>query len=156
MTDETGFDEDFVAQFQTAVTNLEQGLLDFIQNNSDPEILAEVVSRLHLLKGHVGLLYDELTASFADALGNTAELSLEDGTKIEKKWSSTRRGWQHKDIASAVSRRLAERSIDVETGEVTMTAQEIAEHMLDYVQPSYWKTKPVAETKTSIIVRRPK
>lgn len=161
--------DDFVARFRNAVAALEAGMVSFLQRNSEPDTLAEVLADLHLLKSEVGLIYDELAAATADALGTEAELVLDDGTKIEKKWSSTRRGWQHKDLAHAVAHRVAERAVDLETGEVVMTPEEIAEHMLDYVQPSYWKVKPVAElgldvdnycevgeTKTSIIVRRTK
>jgi hypothetical protein len=167
VSDETA--DNFIADFRASLGALEEGLQGFLRDNSEPETLAEVLSDLHLLKTHVGLLYDELAAATADAFGTEAECTLSDGTVIEKKWSSTRRGWQHKDLAHAVATRIAEQAVDLDTGEVVMTPAQIAEHMLDYVQPSYWKVKPVStlgldvdnycevgETKTSMIVRRAK
>jgi hypothetical protein len=60
-------------------------------------------------------------------------------------------------------------AIDMDTGEVVMSPQEVAERVLDYVQPSYWRIKKLAELginadnycelgepKTSIAVRRAK
>ena len=161
------YGEDFVANLFKSIDLFESDLNDFLANNFEPETLCEVLSQVHLAKTNLTALYEKLTARTADALGDTEELVLSDGTKIEKKWSSTRRGWQHRDLANAVARRLVEKSIDMETGEVTLTPKEIAEGMIDYVQPSYWKVKKVSElgldvdnycevgeTKTSIIVRR--
>ena len=68
-----------------------------------------------------------------------------------------------------VARRLDDISVDMDTGERTMSAQEMVIKVLDYVQPSYWRVKElgkigisadkfceVGETKESIIVRKAK
>jgi hypothetical protein len=62
-----------------------------------------------------------------------------------------------------------ESSVDLDTGEVLLSPQEIAVKMLDFVQPSYWRVKELAkfginadnycevgDYKTNIIVRKAK
>lgn len=166
---DSAYDRDFVAELFSALNNLETSLIEFLANNSEPETLCEVLAKLNEAKYEFGLMYDMVAAKTADAMGDQGELVLDDGVKIEKKWSSTRRGWQHKDLAGIVAHRLAEQAIDMETGEVIYSPEELARMMLDYVQPSYWKAKPVrelgievdnycevGETKTSLIVRKNK
>jgi hypothetical protein len=161
------YGEDFVANLFKSIDLFELGLENFLTNNFEPDTLCEALSRVHEAKSRVSALYEKLSARTADALGDAQEIVLEDGTKIEKKWSSTRRGWQHRDLAQAVAGRLSDKSVDMETGEVLMSPKEIAEQMVEYLQPSYWKVKKVAElgldvdnycevgeTKTSIIVRK--
>ena len=80
-----------------------------------------------------------------------------------------RKGWKHLELGSAVAERLVKMSIDMDTGEVTKSPKEIAEEMLAYCAPSYWRIKELnkiglnadnfsetGELKTSIIVRKPK
>ena len=38
-----------------------------------------------------------------------------------------------------VFERLQQSSVDMDTGEVTLSTEEIVNRILDYVQPSYWR-----------------
>jgi hypothetical protein len=100
-------------------------------------------------------------------MGKEQEILLSNGAKIEKKFSNSRSGWQHKDLAGSVAKKIIDLSVDMETGEVMATPQEMLVQMLDYVQPSYWRIKElqkiginpdnyceVGDMKTSIIVRK--
>jgi hypothetical protein len=107
--------------------------------------------------------------ALSEIMGPVESLHLSDGTTIEKKSSYDRKGWKHADLGSAVAERLVKMSIDMDTGEVTKSPKEIAQEMLSYCAPSYWRIKElnkiglnadnfseVGELKTSIIVRKPK
>jgi len=166
---DSAYDRDFVKELFESINLLEESILDFLANNSESETIGEVLCKLHEAKHEFGLLYDMVASAAATAMGENGELVLDDGIKIEKKWSSARRGWQHKDLADIVARRLVEKSVDMGTGEIIYSPEEMARKMLDYVQPSYWKAKQVSElgidvdnycevgeTKTSIIIRRNK
>ena len=94
-------------------------------------------------------------------------LGLRDSATVERKMSSSRSGWQHKDLARDVIDRIEQSSVDMDTGEVVLSPTEMALKMLDYVQPSYWRVGELnkiglnpdnycaaSESKISIIVRR--
>lgn len=160
-------DENFVDATGKFLDNLYGQVEDFVSNNSEEETLGEVLVLFHRFKAEFGAIYDLISQAMSESMGQDGEFLLPDGTKIEKKWASTRRGWQHKDLARVVSDKIAQMSVDMETGEVVLSPQEMISKMLDYVQPSYWKSKPVStlgidvdnycetgEVKTSIIVRR--
>jgi hypothetical protein len=68
-----------------------------------------------------------------------------------------------------VARRLVFESIDMETGEIMVSPEQLILKVLDFVQPSYWRIKElskiginadkfceVGEHKTNIIVRKGK
>lgn len=143
-----------------------------ITETSDNWDLAEAcdyLSYMHQMKTTLGLVFDSVSHIVSQKMGDTPEVTTSDGSKIEKKFASSRKAWQHKDLAAAVASRLNDMSIDIDTGEVVMRPEEIAEKMLDYVQPSYWRIRElgaiginadmyceVSEATESIIVRKAK
>lgn len=152
---------------------INQALLDAdtaITENRQTWDLAEIadyVGSLNELKATFGIVYDALTSLLSERMGQMPEITTSTGMKIEKKMSTGRKAWQHADLAQVVAQRLADMSIDLDTGEVTMSSQQIAEKMLEFVQPSYWRIKPleqiginpdhfceVGDTKEGIIVRK--
>jgi hypothetical protein len=105
----------------------------------------------------------------ARIIGDEQEINLASGIKIEKNSSYERKGWKHKDLGSAVADKLMKMSVDMDTGEIMKSPQEIALDMLTYCAPSYWRVKElnkiginpdnyceVGDLKTSIIVRKAK
>lgn len=131
--------------------------------------VCEILVELHKLKDELSLVYASASHIASESLGDTSELLLNDGSRIEKKTASDRKAWRHKEIAAVVARRLASLAVDMDTGERVMSMEEVAERVLDYVQPSYWRIKQlselginaddycdVGEAKTNIIVRKAK
>jgi len=128
------------------------------------------LSELNRLKLEVSVLYDSSVAIVAEKMADLPEIVLADGTKLEKKTSYDRKSWKHDELADVVSRRIVQLSTDLDTGEVAATPETVGREMLKYLQPSYWRVKALSgigvtadeycevseESKTSVIVRRPK
>lgn len=147
--------------------NLSRELESYVATNPKAEDACAVLFDLNMAKRDMSMIYDDFAASVGNMIENNKEVKIEGKGLIEKKSSYERRAWQHRDLASAVASKLSRMSIDMDTGEVLKTPEEVAIQILDYVQPSYWRVKELSniginadnycETgnlKTSIIVRK--
>ena len=155
----TEFRKAIIAISDKALENLEQ---------DDEQLWCDTLVLLHAIKGDISSVFTQYSNLLSDKI-DASEHSASNGQVIEKKSAFDRKGWKHEDIASEVLRRLGDLSVDMDTGEVIMTSEEIALKLLEYVQPSYWRVKElsklginadqyceVGELKTSIIVRKEK
>lgn len=157
------------------ITEIKQKILDLDEvvgsdlQSMEIEKICELLVSLHRLKDDISLVYSSASHIALSQFGDNSEMLLNDGSRIEKKIGSDRRAWKHKEIASVVARKLSSLAVDMDTGERIMSMEEVAERVLDYVQPSYWRVKQlselginaddyceVGEEKTSIIVRKAK
>ena len=138
-------------------------------SGTDMNEMAEYVSALHLAKANMGIAYDFACSALSASMSSVPEMVLSDGTKIEKRAAADRKKWQHDNLAQNVASRISDMAVDMETGEVVLTPQDMMVKMLDYCAPSYWRVKELAkiginadkfcdvsESKESIIVRRAK
>jgi hypothetical protein len=160
---------DFVNDFRNAILRLDTALSEFSEKGPTADEAAEALVALNIAKAEVGMVYDVLANLVSDLMANTDEIPLPDGSRIEKKWGSSRTGWRHKDLNSVVARRIMDMSVDMDTGEILSTPEEMITKVLDFLQPSYWRIKElqkigidadnyceVKEAKASIIVRKAK
>jgi hypothetical protein len=151
------------------INELDKEISKFLSTSPSIEEAGEALAELNFLKRDMALVYDIFSGAFVEIMGNTEQLELGDGVSIEKKSSYDRKGWKHSDIASVVASKIVQMSVDMDTGEVTKSPTEIAEEMLKYCAPSYWRVKEcnkinvnldnyceVGELKTSIIIRKNK
>jgi hypothetical protein len=161
--------------WQTAVDSVNQAIFQMdslFKQIVDTQTVEEVciqMSELQLIKASISMVYDTAAKFTADTMGNIGEVNLPNGVKIEKKTGADRKTWQHVDLAKNIASRLSDMSVDMSTGEVIMTPQEMVVKLLEYCAPSYWRVKELAkigisadrfcevsEPKTSIIIRRAK
>jgi hypothetical protein len=166
MSDE--LEPEWITEFRNAVLRLDTAISEFIHDEElTVEEAAYALLRLNLAKAEVSTCYDYLAGVVGKTMGEQAEIELPEGGKVEKKWSSNRTGWQHKDLASKVAKRIMDLSVDMDTGEVLASTEEMIAQLLDFVQPSYWRIKELqrinvnaddfcvtGDTKVSIIVRK--
>jgi hypothetical protein len=156
-----------VASFRQSILNLDKVLSEFVDSEPTIEEMGKVLLQLNLAKGDVGMIYDSLSSKLSSMIKDKEILSLENGAQIEKKSSYDRKGWQHKELANAVVDKIVRMSVDMDTGEVTKNAHEVALDLMKYCAPSYWRVKElsaiginadnyceVGQLKTSIIVRK--
>ncbi len=159
---------DYLEDFTRALLALDMSLTEE-KSAWTMEQAAEIVLQLNRFKDDLKVIYDGVSGILSDLMGETPEINLADGSKIEKNSAPSRKGWKHKEIAGVVAGKIHDMSIDMDTGEIILTPQEMMTKMLDYVYPSYWKVKElgkigvnadqyseVGEIKESIIVRKAK
>ena len=141
--------------------------ISFSAQTDTTDAIAENVVALHSVKADVAIVYESACAVLINSMGDIPEITLSSGIKIEKRSGADRKTWKHEEIARNVASRLSDMAIDMETGEVVLSPQEMAVKMLDYCNPSYWRVKDLAkiginadrfceisEGKTNIIVRK--
>ena len=158
---------EWVASLQQTLLDLDQKISDYAKSSPSSEDACSLLVEIHACKADLSVIYDSLSAVVSEIMANETEVMLEGGAKIEKRYSSKRTGWQHKDLASEVARKITNMAVDMDTGEIVMSQEDMIANVLDYVQPSYWRIKElqniginpdhfceVGETKTSIIVRK--
>jgi hypothetical protein len=133
----------------------------------DASEVADLVLEMNLAKIDLGIVYDSLTHKLGDLMESEPLIELRDGATIERKVASSRKSWQHKELAGAVMERLEHAAVDMDTGEVLMSGSEMGLKILDYLAPSYWRVGKLneigltadlyceaSEPKTSVIVRK--
>lgn len=110
----------------------------------DPASLADVVAVMHAVYNSVKDEYKQLCDMLVAAMGDLPEVESHNGFVIEKKVGTPRKTWQHADLGAEVARRLVQSNVDMDTGEVMRTTEELMAAMLEYAAPSYWRVKSLA------------
>ena len=64
---------------------------------------------------------------------------------VETKTGNPRKKWDHKELASQVAKKIHDRSIDMDTGELMKSAEEQIQELLEYASPSYWRVTALKE-----------
>lgn len=113
--------------------------------DGDPAVLGDIVAVLHGVQATVKDEYKAVCDMLARAMGDTPEVSTPGGFVLEKKTGSPRKTWRHTDIGNDVARRLLQMNVDMDTGEVLRSPEELMLSMLEYAAPSYWRVKPLAQ-----------
>jgi hypothetical protein len=159
------------ADFRRIIIDLDEYVSNINTETAELEEICSILLELNLAKRDLSIIYDSFTARVAAAMDShsTSGMNLAHGAEIERKVAYDRKGWQHKDLATAVARRLAESAVDMDSGEVTLSAEDIILKLLDYLQPSYWRVGELSkiglnadnycetgEPKVSLIVRKGK
>lgn len=158
---------DLVAGFRKDLIDLDQAISELNHGEVTSEGFADMLVDLNLLKRDVGIIYDVLADKFASSMAQAGIVPGRNGAEIELKYTFSRTGWKHRDLAAAVASKIYESSIDMDTGEFVGSPLDMMLKMLDYLQPSYWKVTEVSkvglnvddyckseEAKPSIIVRK--
>jgi hypothetical protein len=158
-----------VNSLRKAILQLDSELSKFIESNPSTAEAGEVLLNLNLTKRDLGFVYDSFSNAFSRIMESEQSLGVElaNGATIEKKSSYDRKGWQHKELASAVVDRIIQSATDMDTGEIVKDSREIALELMNYCAPSYWRVKELSviginpdmycetgDLKTSIIVRK--
>lgn len=161
---------DVLASVMKTLLDLDEQLNLFADSEPTPEELGSAIIDLHALKGGLADIYGTFSAT---AISLFKKQNIEDlpmgASQIEIRTASDRKKWEHGKLANEVSRRLVSSSVDMDTGEVLMSTDEVITKLLDYIQPSYWRIKELAKLginadhycevgdyKTNIIIRKAK
>jgi hypothetical protein len=162
--------DETIANLTKVIMDTEDALNEFIESGAEIDEVAKSLIDLHQLKNGFGDVYSMYAAKVMAVLqaANVEDIDVA-GAKIEVRSAADRKKWNHEELAHAVSRRLIDLSVDMDTGEMVLSPEDIANKMLDFVQPSYWRVKELAKVginadnfcevgdyKTNIIIRKAK
>jgi hypothetical protein len=158
-----------LTQISSALIDLEKQFVALSENDVDISKLADAIVGLHSLKADISVVYDGACKIMIDKMGDIPEVNLEGGHKVEKKSGADRKSWNHAELAKNVASRINDMAVDMDTGEVVMTPQDMMVKMFEFAAVSYWRVKElskigisadnfceVGEAKTNIIVRKAK
>ena len=156
-----------VRALRMEIAALEVKLVEYTKDDHSVEESADLLLELNLAKRDMGFLYDGLSIWLGRVMAGNQILDLRDRASVERKMSASRSGWRHKDLARDVLNRIEQSSVDMETGEVVLSPNQMVMKMLDYLQPSYWRVGALnkiglnpdnycesSDPKISVIIRR--
>ena len=156
-----------INELKELVVSLDSALSELFESSEDLAEAGNILLALNLVKRDISIVYDSFSAKFGEMMAGESVVTLDGNALIEKKSSYERKAWQHKDLARAVVDRLSQMSVDMDTGEIVKSPEEIAMDLLTYCAPSYWRVKELnniginpdmycetSQLKTSIIVRK--
>ena len=158
-----------IHELRKAILEIDDRILMYSDCDHTLEDACDALLQLNLAKRDISLAYDSLSTHVAHLMEESKkkDIGLTGGAQIERKVAYDRKGWRHKDLALDVARRLSQSAVDMDTGEVVMTEEELVVKLLDYVQPSYWRVGELGklginadnycetgEAKVSLIVRK--
>lgn len=153
-------------RFSSVIQQLEDAAVEVASKRSNPSEAASVVAEIHELKRAVADTWEHVSSLLAEAMGEDPEIMLDD-IVVEKKTGAPRKAWKHDELADEVARRIIGSAVDMDTGEVLKSPEQMMKEMLSYGAVSYWRVKNLAkigliadeycevgEPKVSIIVRQ--
>jgi hypothetical protein len=162
-------DIEWIKQFKRSLIELDDRIQSGLTGDVDIEQAGEILLELNAIKAQVSYIYSEALEQTGRIMDEVESVSLANGAVIEKRWSKDRKGWRHKDLIEVVADRIDQMSIDLDTGERTLSPREMMSKVLDFVQPSYWRISALdkigvsadefcesGESKASIVLRKPK
>lgn len=105
----------------------------------------EILVRLSELKAATSVIYDTMAKTVVDMFKEEDVVPLPTGHAIERRWSKSRKGWRHKELAPIIVDRVERMAVNMDTGEIMLTPRQMMERMFDFVQPSYWRVGALQE-----------
>jgi len=161
--------KDLIAKLSGDFMAADKLFKELCESEEELTSVADVVVGVHGLKAEMSILYDSICHNMMKKMDNVPEVSSSDGSLIEKKGGSDRKKWDHEGLAKNVASRINDMAVDLDTGEIVMTPQDMMIKMFDFAAISYWRVKElgkigvsadnfceVSEAKTNIIVRKAK
>lgn len=135
-------------------------------DSDNQDEIAELLLILSEAKTEISDMFEMTKMRLAELMGGN-DLYDFDGVTFEKKYSTPRKTWDHKALTDVVSSRIIDMSVDMDTGEVIKTPQQMLAEMVKYTGISYWKVKELekiginannycetGDSKANIIIRK--
>jgi hypothetical protein len=161
--------ESLLTEINAKLIEIETAFSLLLKEESEMVMLGDAVIGMHNLKSDMSLVYDNACKLMVEKMGDIPEINLPGGHKVEKKSGADRKAWDHAGLARNVASRINDMAIDMDTGEIALTPQDMMMKMLEFAAVSYWRVKElskigisaddfceVSEGKTNIIVRKAK
>lgn len=115
------------------------GAIEELDDN-DLEALGETVLAIEPLRDDLTAVRSLAEHRLAEAMDELPEININGATLIRRR-ANSRKAWDHAGIANDLARQLVQMSVDMETGEILKTPEELIREVVDYAGVSYWKVK---------------
>jgi len=161
--------DETVSEIGRLVNHLERLTLLSAEDESDPERSINRLIDLNLAKATFTTAYKQYETVVAHDMERKPFVEMPGGFIVERKEGRPRKKWNHKKLGREVAHRIHDRSIDMDTGEILMSAEEMMTSMLQYAAPSYWRVTQLkklgvdannycelGEGTVSVSIRKPK
>lgn len=117
------------------------------RSSEDPERIIRLIHIGYVLneaKKYITSLQKEASNLLLDSEWDQSPFTAQQFS-METKTGNPRKKWDHKGLASVVAKRIHDRSIDIDTGELLKSAEEQIGELLEYASPSYWRVTALRE-----------
>ncbi len=117
------------------------------RSSEDPERIIRLIHIGYVLneaKKYITSLQKEASNLLLDSEWDQSPFMAQQFS-METKTGNPRKKWDHKGLASVVAKRIHDRSIDIDTGELLKSAEEQIGELLEYASPSYWRVTALRE-----------
>lgn len=125
--------------FRKQFTDLSGLIEEYARSGNDGiQELMEVFIVMDNIRKDINMVHETVMNLIAERM-DTEVVFLDNGMQVERKQGEDRKKWDHNGLAVEVARKIEQLSIDPDTGEITMTPDEMMVKMLEYAAPSYWR-----------------
>jgi hypothetical protein len=106
---------------------------------------ARIYAALQDFKLGLRLISDGMEHMLIELFADSDEVVINEGGTVQKVIDTPRKAWKNQEVATEVAQRIQRMAVDMDTGEVKMTTEEMITKLLDFVYPSYWRLKPLRD-----------
>lgn len=107
------------------------------------ENLGEALIEIDDLRDHYSAVRSKAESLFVSSMDGLPEIAIA-GTILEVRRADSRKTWAHKELTADLAERLVQMSVDMETGEIVKTPEQLLNEMMQYAGVSYWKIKALS------------
>lgn len=125
--------DDFLSSEGIARTSLEEALEHLVMLNKAKKDIADI--------------YDSYATKMVERMQSekATDVKLDSGVELKCKSGAPRKSWDNENLLKVVYDRIQSSSVDMDTGEMMLSQEEIITKLLDYIQPSYWRVGALNE-----------
>jgi hypothetical protein len=136
---------EWVHAFNQHILDLDTKVTEIRDSGHDLKEVAEIYVHLQHAKTSIRLIVDTMENILVEKFGDSEEIISNDHGTVQKVIDTPRKAWKNQEVAEAVAERIQRMAVDLDTGEITMTVDQMIAKLLDYVYPSYWRLKPLRD-----------
>jgi hypothetical protein len=103
------------------------------------EASIELLVALNSVKSNLNSAYASYEQTVAAGMEETYQLTLPGNIVVTRRQGGSRKKWDSKRLGKEVAHRIVDQSIDMDTGEILYSTEEMIAQLLQYAAPSYWR-----------------
>tara|TARA_Y100000296_G_scaffold86762_1_gene127722 strand:+ start:3257 stop:3751 length:495 start_codon:yes stop_codon:yes gene_type:complete len=117
------------------------------RTTNDPERIYRLVHLGFILneaKRMISSLQEEAKTILLDSDWDRGPIQAQQFS-METKTGAPRKKWNHQGLVEVVAQKITDTAIDMDTGEITKTPQQMIKELMEYAAPSYWRVQALRD-----------